>query len=155
MISADTRLDSDLACPANAVTIAGAGVTLDLGGLAQNIGVPSDCSAPAALGIRDLTPGSGPQVSIGATVEVHYVLLTWSDRKTRESTFPGYRPFELGNVGNAQVIEGWNEGLIGAREGGRRLLVVPPDKGYPNGMGDIPPNETLVFVIDFVKVSGP
>ncbi|MCE6997301.1 TIR domain-containing protein [Saccharothrix sp. S26] len=118
-----------------------------------NIALPSNCAPPASLGIRDLTPGNGPQVATGATVLVHYALLTWSDRKARDSSFAINQPFEVQNVGNAQVIDGWNEGLIGAKEGGRRLLVVPPDKGYPSGQGDIPPNETLVFVIDVLDVS--
>jgi peptidylprolyl isomerase len=51
------------------------------------------------------------------------------------------------------VIDGWNEGLLGMKEGGRRLLVVPPDKGYGQGGNGIRPGETLVFVVDAVKVT--
>ena len=51
------------------------------------------------------------------------------------------------------VIPGWDEGIVGLRKGGRRLLIIPPDKGYgPNGTpdGTIAPNETLIFVVDRV-----
>ena len=55
--------------------------------------------------------------------------------------------------GRAQVIDGWNEGLLWMKQGGRRLLVVPPDKGYGQGGNGVKPGETLVFVIDAVQVS--
>ena len=55
-------------------------------------------------------------------------------------------------MGRAQVIDGWNEGLLGMKQGGRRLLVVPPDKGYGQGGNGIRPGETLVFVVDAVQV---
>jgi peptidylprolyl isomerase len=59
-------------------------------------------------------------------------------------------------LGQAQVIAGWNEGLIGAQAGSRRLLVIPPDQGYGSqGSGDaIAPNETLIFVVDVISI-GP
>lgn len=56
-------------------------------------------------------------------------------------------------MGDAPVIDGWNEGVVGMREGGRRLLVIPPDKAYGPGGRGIAPNETLVFVVDAVQVS--
>ena len=61
-------------------------------------------------------------------------------------------PFEF-KLGAGQVIPGWDEGLVGLRKGGRRLLIIPPDMGYgPNGTPDgaIQPNETLIFVVDRV-----
>ena len=53
------------------------------------------------------------------------------------------------------VIAGWQQGIPGMKEGGRRLLVIPPDLGYgAGGAGSsIGPNETLIFVVDLVKVS--
>ena len=54
----------------------------------------------------------------------------------------------------AGVIAGWQQGLPGAKVGGRRLLVIPADLGYgPNGSGPIGPNETLIFVVDIIAVS--
>ncbi|MCE6994917.1 FKBP-type peptidyl-prolyl cis-trans isomerase [Saccharothrix sp. S26] len=118
------------------------------------ITVPTGCTPQDGLVVKDLTEGTGPEIKPGSTAELHYVLATFRDQKTREASWDSGRAFPLENIGQAQVIKGWNEGLIGLKEGGRRLLVVPSDKGYPNGKGDIQPGETLIFVVDAVKVQG-
>jgi peptidylprolyl isomerase len=123
-------------------------------GSKPTITVPKDCKPQDGLVIKDIEVGTGPEVKQGSTATVHYVLATFSDKQTRESSYDGGRPFPVENVGQASVIQGWNEGLIGLKQGGRRLLVVPSDKGYPNGQGDILPGETLVFVVDAVQVTG-
>ncbi|HEX6341536.1 FKBP-type peptidyl-prolyl cis-trans isomerase [Umezawaea sp.] len=123
-------------------------------GAKPTVTVPTGCKPQDGLVVRDIEVGTGPEVKQGSTATVHYVLNTFSDQKFRESSWDGNRPFPVENVGQASVIQGWNEGLVGLKEGGRRLLVVPSDKGYPNGQGDILPGETLVFVIDAVKVEG-
>ena len=59
-------------------------------------------------------------------------------------------------LGQAGVIQGWNEGLVGMKKGGRRLLIIPPELGYgASGQGPIGPNETLVFVVDAAQVGWP
>jgi peptidylprolyl isomerase len=118
------------------------------------ITVPTGCTPQDGLVVEDITEGTGPEIKTGSNAEMHYVLATFRDQRTRESSWDGGEPFPLQNIGQAQVIQGWNEGLIGMKEGGRRLLVVPSDKGYPNGSGDIQPGETLIFVVDAVKVEG-
>ncbi|RKT56348.1 FKBP-type peptidyl-prolyl cis-trans isomerase [Saccharothrix australiensis] len=123
-------------------------------GAKPTITVPTGCTPQNGLVVKDLTEGTGAEIKAGSTAELHYVLATFRDRKTREASWDTNKPLELKNIGQAQVIQGWNEGLIGLKEGGRRLLVVPSDKGYPNGKGDIRPGETLVFVVDAVKVQG-
>jgi len=115
------------------------------------ITVPTGCTPKDGLVVRDLTEGTGPEIRPGSTATINYVLATFRDRQTRESSW-GSQPFEVANVGQAQVIEGWNQGLVGLKEGGRRLLVVPPDLGYPQGNRDIQPGETLIFVVDAVAV---
>ena len=51
------------------------------------------------------------------------------------------------------MIQGWNEGLVGMKQGGRRLLIIPPELGYgASGQGPIGSNETLVFVVDAAQV---
>ena len=126
------------------------------GGAGQkpSITVPSGCKPQDGLVVKDITVGGGPEIKAGSNAEMHYVLATFRDQRTRESSWDGGEPFPLQNIGQAQVIQGWNEGLIGMKEGGRRLLVVPSDKGYPQGNQDIQPGETLIFVIDAVKVQG-
>ncbi|MFD1149516.1 FKBP-type peptidyl-prolyl cis-trans isomerase [Saccharothrix hoggarensis] len=118
------------------------------------ITVPTGCTPQDGLVVKDLTPGTGPEIKSGSTAQLHYVLATFRDQQTREASWDRGQPFELKNIGQASVIQGWNEGLIGLKEGGRRLLVVPSDKGYPNGQGAIQPGETLIFVVDAVKVEG-
>ncbi|MBM7775263.1 peptidylprolyl isomerase [Actinokineospora baliensis] len=123
-------------------------------GSKPKITIPPACGAPTGLQSKDLIEGTGPEVKPGVTMDTHYVLVTWSDRQEKDSSWDSGQPFPLENVGQAQVIAGWNEGLTGMKQGGRRLLVVPPDKGYgARGNTSIAPNETLVFVIDAVKVS--
>jgi peptidylprolyl isomerase len=105
---------------------------------------------PAELTTKDIIVGTGAEVLPTSTLTVHYYLMTWSDGKVIESSWAGQpATFPL-----AQVVEGWQKGLPGAKVGGRRLLVLPPDMGYgAAGAGPIGPNETLIFVVDILGVS--
>lgn len=105
---------------------------------------------PAELQAVDLLVGSGTSVEASSTLTVNYSLVTWSDGAAIESSFSSSpATFPLSGV-----ILGWQQGLIGAKEGGRRLLVIPPDLGYgTSGAGPIAPNETLIFVVDVIEVS--
>ena len=112
--------------------------------------------AGAATGTLDVSmrvQGTGAEVKAGTTATVNYQLTTFSDKKVLDSSFDRGQPFDVENVGQAPVIDGWNEGIVGLKEKGRRLLIVPPAKGYGQGGQGIKPNETLVFVIDGVKVT--
>ncbi|WP_285612399.1 FKBP-type peptidyl-prolyl cis-trans isomerase [Actinokineospora globicatena] len=122
-------------------------------GSKPKITIPPACAAPKTLQSKDLVEGTGAAVTAGVTMDTHYLLVTWSNRQEKDSSWDRGEPYPLENVGKAQVIDGWNEGLLGMKQGGRRLLVVPPDKGYGEGGNGIAPNETLVFVIDAVKVT--
>ncbi|WP_394617565.1 FKBP-type peptidyl-prolyl cis-trans isomerase [Lentzea sp. JNUCC 0626] len=121
-------------------------------GKAPTVEIPS-CKPTEELLIKDLVPGTGAEVKAGSTATVNYQLTTFSDKKVLDSSFKRGAPFDVENVGQAQVIDGWNEGIVGLKENGRRLLVVPPAKGYGPGGQGIKANETLVFVIDGVKVT--
>ncbi|WP_033440758.1 FKBP-type peptidyl-prolyl cis-trans isomerase [Saccharothrix sp. NRRL B-16314] len=123
-------------------------------GAKPTITVPTGCKPQDGLVVEDITEGTGPEIKQGSSAAIHYVLATFRDQKTREASWDRGEPYTVENVGQAQVIKGWNEGLIGLKEGGRRLLVVPSDKGYPQGSGSIQPGETLIFVVDAVKVEG-
>jgi peptidylprolyl isomerase len=117
------------------------------------ITIPDTCAPPAKLVTKDLSAGSGKTAAEGATVQTNYLLVTWSDKQVLDNSFDRGEPYPLENLGHAQVIDGWNQGMIGIKEGGRRLLIVPPDLGYGQGGNGVQPNETLVFVVDAVKVS--
>jgi FKBP-type peptidyl-prolyl cis-trans isomerase len=121
-------------------------------GAAPKVEIPA-CKPTDELIIKDLVVGTGAEVKEGSTATVNYQLTTFSDKKVLDSSFQRGEPFDVENVGQAQVIKGWNEGIVGLKEKGRRLLVVPPSKGYGEGGRGMKPNETLVFVIDGVKVT--
>ena len=107
-------------------------------------------SAPTELTTKDIIVGTGKEVLPTSTLTVHYTLVAWSTGKIIESSWSGQpATFPL-----AGVVEGWQKGLPGAKEGGRRLLILPPSMGYgAAGSGPIGPNETLVFSVDIIGVA--
>ena len=107
-------------------------------------------SAPTELTTKDIIVGTGKEVLPTSTLTVHYTLMAWSTGKIIESSWVGQpATFPL-----AEVVEGWQKGLPGAKEGGRRLLILPPEMGYgAAGSGPIGPNETLVFYVDIIGVA--
>ena len=108
---------------------------------------------PPELVIRDIVKGKGPGAKAGDDLSMQYVGTSWSTGQQFDASWDrGAQPFTF-PLGAGQVIAGWDEGIVGLRKGGRRLLIIPPDKGYgPNGTpdGTIAPNETLIFVVDRV-----
>ncbi len=119
-------------------------------GEAPTITAPTG-TAPTTLETEDIIVGTGAEVLATSTLTVHYTLMTWSDGKIIESSWTGGQPATFPLSG---VIAGWQQGLPGAKVGGRRLLVIPADLGYgPNGSGPIGPNATLIFVVDIIGVS--
>ena len=108
---------------------------------------------PSELVIEDLEVGEGDEAKAGNDVLVHYVGVAWSDGKQFDSSWDRGDDFAF-TLGRGQVIAGWDQGVAGMREGGRRMLVIPPDLAYgETGQGPIAPNETLIFVIDLEKVT--
>ena len=116
--------------------------------------IPDNCAPPTELKTRDISQGSGAAAKEGDSVEVNYVGVAWSTKTQFDSSWnPGRKPFTVSPLGQASVITGWNQGLVGAKAGGRRLLVIPPSLGYgARGQNQIKPNETLVFVVDVVSI---
>lgn len=106
----------------------------------------------------DVVQGSGAEAKAGP-VSVHYT--GWlhdpgkpdGRGKKFDSSVDRGQPFEF-NLGGGQVIQGWDQGVAGMREGGKRTLVIPPSLGYgARGAGGvIPPNATLQFDIELIKV---
>ncbi|HEY6427173.1 MAG TPA: FKBP-type peptidyl-prolyl cis-trans isomerase [Acidimicrobiales bacterium] len=121
-------------------------------GTAPTVTVPSG-SPPTQLESADLVKGTGATAADGDTVTVQYVLATYSADKVIQSSWTS-QPFTF-VLGEAQVIPGWDQGVVGMQVGGRRELIIPPSLGYKNvaaGPG-IAANDTLVFVIDLLHVS--
>jgi peptidylprolyl isomerase len=107
-------------------------------------------SAPTELTTKDIIVGTGKEVLPTSTLTVHYTLMAWSTGKIIESSWSG----EPATFPLAGVVEGWQKGLPGAKEGGRRLLILPPSMGYgAAGSGPIGPDETLIFSVDIIGVA--
>ena len=101
----------------------------------------------------DIKPGSGAAVKAGDNVVVHYTGWLTNGKKFDSSVDRG-QPFTVENVGNAPVIKGWNEGLIGMKVGGKRQLRIPPDLAYgPEGRPPvIPAAATLIFDVEVMGI---
>jgi peptidylprolyl isomerase len=113
---------------------------------------PVTGKAPTKLVVKDLKPGHGKAAKAGDKLSVNYVGVACSTGKAFDASYPRHQPFEL-TLGQGQVIKGWDEGLVGMKAGGQRELIIPADKGYgATGSGTIKPNETLIFVVDLVKI---
>ena len=120
-------------------------------GSKPTISAPSG-DAPKNLEKKDIFLGTGKEAVATSILEVHYTLMAWSTGNLVESSWDSGQTATFPLSG---VIAGWQQGIPGMKEGGRRLLVIPPDLGYgASGAGAaIGPNETLIFVVDLVKVS--
>ena len=118
-------------------------------GEAPTITAPSG-NAPTTLIIEDVIVGSGAEVVATSTLTLHYTLMKWSDGSILESSWSSGTPstFQLSGL-----IQGWQQGLPGAKVGGRRLLVIPPALGYGAMAGHPLEKDTLIFAVDIIAVS--
>ncbi|MBD8059182.1 FKBP-type peptidyl-prolyl cis-trans isomerase [Cellulomonas sp. JH27-2] len=115
---------------------------------------PSKADKPTSLVVQPLIKGSGPKVEAGQTVTVKYSGWLWDGTAFDSSWDRDPSTYAVQNIGQGQVITGWNEGLVGQTVGSQVLLVVPPDKGYGDKeSGTIPANSTLVFVVDILDAA--
>lgn len=107
---------------------------------------------PDGLEYWDIKTGTGKTADKGNTVTVNYT--GWLTDGKMFDTSVGKAPFTVDNLGNAPVIKGWNEGIVGMKVGGKRQLRIPSDLAYgPQGYpGVIPPNATLVFDVELLDV---
>jgi FKBP-type peptidyl-prolyl cis-trans isomerase len=111
-----------------------------------------DVEKPAALVTSDEVVGKGPSAKSGDRVTVHYT--GWLVDGTKfDSSKDRHQPFSFA-LGAGKVIPGWDQGVAGMKVGGKRKLTVPPDMGYgARGAGGvIPPNATLVFEVELLKI---
>ena len=104
------------------------------------------------LQIVDTTVGEGKEAILGKVVSVHYTG-TLTDGTKFDSSVDRGTPFQF-TLGAGQVIQGWDQGVIGMKVGGKRTLTIPSDLAYgPTGRpGTIPPSATLIFDIELLDV---
>lgn len=103
------------------------------------------------LKITDEVIGTGPEVVKGALVICNYEGFLEDGTKFDSSIDRG-RPFQF-VIGSARVIQGWDQGILGMRTGGRRALEVPSELAYgERAIANIPPHSNLFFKVDLLEV---
>lgn len=103
------------------------------------------------LVIDDVRLGSGEAVKDGDTVVTHYIGST-QDGVRFDSSYERGETFTF-TIGAGKVIEGWEKGLVGMKEGGQRILVIPSEMAYGNmQVGAIEPNTPLVFAVELLEI---
>ena len=119
----------------------------------NTVNVPASNDA-GELQIEDVKEGDGKEAKVGDKVKVHYSG-TLTDGTKFDSSYDRDEPLEF-TLGEGQVITGWEQGVAGMKVGGKRILTIPPELGYgEKGAGTIPPNSTLLFEIELLKVTRP
>jgi peptidylprolyl isomerase len=109
---------------------------------------------PTHLVVKDLITGNGTTATAGKTVTVNYVGVLYNTGKQFDSSWSRNQPFTT-PLSSGSVIPGWVQGIQGMKVGTRRELIIPPALGYgkTGQPPTIPPNSTLVFVVDLLSVS--
>lgn len=108
---------------------------------------------------KDITVGEGREAEAGFNVTVHYTgwlydpSATDGKGKKFDSSVDRREPFVF-FLGGAQVIQGWDAGVVGMKVGGKRTLIIPPEMGYGayGAGGVIPPNATLIFDVELLGI---
>jgi len=116
------------------------------------ITIPST-DAPTELRVVQLVKGSGEIIETGDLVTMHYSGFVWADGTKFDSSWDKGQPAQL-EVSPGKLIAGFLSGVVGQTVGSRVLVVIPPAIGYgETPTGNIPPNSTLIFVIDILGTS--
>lgn len=109
---------------------------------------PSEGPAPTELVIEDLVVGDGNEAVAGGNVTVHYVGVDFETGEQFDSSWDRGESISFPLNG---LIQGWQEGIPGMKVGGRRKLVIPPEKAYGTSAALHPlGGRTLVFIIDLI-----
>jgi FKBP-type peptidyl-prolyl cis-trans isomerase len=113
-----------------------------------------DDPAPTELVINDIVEGEGAAAKDGDRVSVQYVGALYDTGQEFDASWDRGEPFEL-TLGGGTVIQGWDQGLIGMKAGGRRELIIPADLGYgaQGSPPSIPADAALIFVVDMLSIN--
>lgn len=108
---------------------------------------------PKSLVVKDIEKGTGAEVQQGDVLKVNYVGVNYKSGKEFEASWDRGEPIAF-PFSEHVVIPGWERGLKGMKVGGRRELIIPPNLAYGSAGSPptIPPNETLIFVLDLEAI---
>ena len=144
---------SDITPSTSTATTSGSGITVS-----QDMGAKPDVQFPDGFGnvdnliVEDIVTGTGAAVQATDNVTVQYVGIGAESKQQFDASWDAGTTASFPLSG---VILGWQQGLLGMKVGGRRLLVIPGDLAYgptpPDGSG-IGASETLVFVVDLISI---
>lgn len=106
------------------------------------------------LSVIDTVVGTGAEAKSGDTITVNYIGVLPNGTVFDASQNHG-QPFTFG-LGGGQVIKGWDQGLVGMKVGGTRLVAIPPELAYGDrAVGQIPANSSLIFQVELVSIGAP
>ena len=115
-----------------------------------NVNLSAMTKKSADLYIQDLVVGTGTEATSGRIIRVTYT--GWLKNGTQFDSNVGKATFAF-TLGNHDVINGWDQGIVGMRIGGKRRLVIGSNLAYgAAGRGTIPANATLVFDVELVSI---
>ncbi len=107
--------------------------------------------ASSGLAIEDMTAGQGAAVKSGDQVTVNYIG-TLADGTKFDSSYARGQPLSF-IAGSAEIIPGFDQGVLGMKVGGERKITIPPDLAYgARAVGAIPANSTIIFDVTLVKI---
>ena len=133
-------------------------VALGTTGTAPQVTIPAKTNPPTTLQAKTLIKGSGKPVTAGQSLVVQYTGVIWRTGKVFDSSWGRGYPFGFTiGASPAQVISGWEDGLLHQTVGSRVLLVIPPKDGYGSAgssQAGIKGTDTLVFVVDILGAFG-
>ena len=110
-------------------------------------------TAPEFFRAEDIVVGEGTPAVAGDALTVHYIG-SFQTGQVFQNSYDLGQPFTF-RLGARAVIQGWDQGLVGMRVGGKRRLTIPPSLGYGDQpQQGIPANSTLIFEIELLANAG-
>jgi peptidylprolyl isomerase len=148
--------DASTTTSTSSTVAAGATTTVDPNAPTTTAPPKPEVSVPGAnvdeLKVTVLREGTGTGAVAGDTISVHYVGVLSTDGTEFDNSYDRGEPITI-VLGAGQVIEGWDQGLVGAKVGSQLQLDIPADLAYGDtGQGDIPPGASITFVVDVMEI---